>query len=70
MACDLDTPSIIDTCLRGFGPPTSVPLWLSNSVNIADHLHLTPQQRKVESGKLLLCKVFTGQASETTAQAM
>lgn len=64
--------SICDICNDGFSHLLSSPVtWLTNSVNIADHLRLAQQARcKIEQGKLLLCKVFIGQAVETTSSAL
>lgn len=68
-----------DICRDGFPYPvrtdefsipatsTSPVIWLTNSVNIADVVRLSQQGRgMVGQGKLLLCKVFVGQAAETT----
>ncbi len=53
-------------------------IWLTNSVNIADQLRLQREQQqcqqklsldKMKQGTLLLCKVFIGQAVETTSLA-
>lgn len=72
-----DDISMSDICHNGFSPNSvlvtglsSSSVWLTNSVNIADHLRLTAQQSgqsRVENGRLLLCKVFTGRAIETTS---
>lgn len=70
LCCSGDA-SLCDICQDGFCqpamPPSTPAIWLTNSVNIADHLHLAQQGRgKVGQGKLLLCKVFIGQAAETS----
>lgn len=68
--------SVCDICQDGFSHPPADPqsspvIWLTNSVNIADHLRLAQHARgKIEQGKLLLCKVFIGQAVETTSSAL
>lgn len=72
--------SMSDICHYGFAPDIGLSsssllpiVWLTNSVNIADHMRLTAQesgQGKVERGRLLLCKVFTGRAVETTSRAL
>lgn len=63
LCCSGDA-SLCDICQDGFGQPPST-IWLTNSVNIAEHL--AQQTRgKVGQGKLLLCKVFIGQAVETS----
>ena len=66
--------SLCDICHNGFhqqqatipADTTAPVLWLTNSVNIADHVHLAQQgQSKVGRSTLLLCKVFIGHAVET-----
>ncbi len=48
--------------------------WLSNSVNIADHLRIGSAHgeglARVQSAQLILCKVFLGQASATTSSSV
>lgn len=76
----VDAASVCDICQDGISQPptftsnhgspqdtpTSPAIWLTNSVNIADHLRLAQQgQSKLGQGKLMLCKVFIGQAVET-----
>lgn len=72
----LDNPSVCQLCQDGF-PPLSAPsdiccLWMSNSVNIADHLRLARDKglAQVEHGQLLLCKVFVGVAVQSTSSAL
>jgi hypothetical protein len=68
--CCADDVAVCDICRDGFCQPVSSVIWLTNSVNIADRLHLAQQSRvgqsRVGQSKLLLCKVFTGQAAETS----
>lgn len=61
--------SLCYICQDGFSADSLPCIWLTNSVNIADHSRLVKEKSdlaKVQSGQLLLCKVFVGQSAETT----
>lgn len=73
--------SVSSICQNGLSKLTMASqdgIWLTNSVNIADQQRLQGEQQhwrqglhldRMERGTLLLCKVFIGQAVETTSLA-
>lgn len=65
--------SVSSICQNGFASSPEG-IWLTNSVNIADQQRLQKKAQYAKQGRsvdnpqaLLLCKVFIGQAVETTS---